>query len=125
MKESIYSYLNRPKAVPFAVAAAFFAVVATVVLEAESLWREPVGHQPPVVPDIAETLFTTYLGAFEAIAVLLVAALVAGVYLAKPEEPRSSRLEDTVDAKIRTDADTARESLERRRTDKEEEDSGS
>lgn len=122
MKQAIRSYFARPKLLPFAVAAALFAVVAAVALDAESFRGEAEGFEPPVTPAIGEALFTTYLGAFEAVAVLLVAALVAGVYLAKPGETREERLEDTVESKLRTDADAARESLERRRDDTEEED---
>lgn len=115
MKDVLSRYLASPKPIPFVIAAAFFTVVATVTLGAETLWREPAGLEPPVIPVIAESLFSTYLGAFEVMAVLLVAALVAGVYLAKPDVPREERLEDTVETKIRTDADEAQESLERRR----------
>lgn len=122
MKEAAQTYLARPKLAPLAVAAAFFGVVAAVSLDAESFGEEALGFEPPVTPQIGEALFTSYLGAFEAVAVLLVAALVAGVYLAKPGESREDRLEDTVESKLRTDAPEAQESLDRRRADTEDED---
>lgn len=122
MKEAARTYLARPRLAAIAVSAALFAVVSAVALGSEGFGEEAVGFEPPVTPQIGEALFTSYLGAFEAVAVLLVAALVAGVYLAKPGETRESRLEDTVDSKLRTDADEALESLESRRTDTEEED---
>ncbi|MFP4632676.1 MAG: hypothetical protein ACLFMT_04480 [Halobacteriales archaeon] len=97
--------LQRPRPWHAAVVAGLFAVVARTAADADALVGTPRGVEPPVTAALGETIFDVHLAAFEMVAVLLVAALVAGLYLARPSERRGEVLRATVERKPRVGGD--------------------
>lgn len=72
------------QAFPAAIAAAVLAVLIAVVV-ASTDWPDAVGRVPTPVRDLATTLFRDYILAFEVVSVLLLAAVIGAVFLAKRE----------------------------------------
>jgi len=110
--------LEPPQPLPAVLALGIFGAVAAVVFDASVLWSEPpgpVGPETPVTPVIGETFFAEFLSVFEIAAVLLVAALVAAVYLAKPHEGKREAVRRAVEEKPLVDATEAEESMRERR----------
>jgi NADH:ubiquinone oxidoreductase subunit 6 (subunit J) len=77
------------QAVPAAVAAIILAVVIALTVSATD-WGAVEQRIAAATDDIARTLFSSYVLPFEIVSVLLLAAVVGGVFLAKREsgEPR-------------------------------------
>jgi NADH-quinone oxidoreductase subunit J len=76
------------QALPAAVAAIVLAVIVALAVGATD-WTagtEAV-RRASGVEDVAKTLFRDYVLAFEVVSVLLLAAVIGGVFLAKREEP--------------------------------------
>jgi NADH-quinone oxidoreductase subunit J len=77
------------QAVPAAVAAVILAIVIALAVGATD-WASVGGRAAAASADIARTLFSGYVLPFEVVSVLLLAAVIGGVFLAKQErgEPR-------------------------------------
>jgi NADH:ubiquinone oxidoreductase subunit 6 (subunit J) len=77
------------QAVPAAIAAIVLAVVIALTVGATD-WGAAGQRITAASSDIARTLFSSYLLPFEVVSVLLLAAVVGGIFLAKREsgEPR-------------------------------------
>jgi NADH:ubiquinone oxidoreductase subunit 6 (subunit J) len=72
------------QAVPAAVAAIVIAVLVSLVAAATD-WGAVEAHLRIATSDLALLLFDRYVLAFEAVSVLLLAAVIGGVFLAKRE----------------------------------------
>jgi NADH-quinone oxidoreductase subunit J len=77
------------QAVPAAIAAIVLAIVIAITVGATD-WASVGQRAAAVSGDIARTLFSSYVLPFEVVSVLLLAAVIGGVFLAKREsgEPR-------------------------------------
>jgi len=95
----------RPRLLPALVAAGFFAAVAGVAFETPGTGGGSEGVEFPTTADLGEAFFAEFLGVFEITAVLLVAALVGGVYLAMPEKARREAVRKAVEMKPRVEGD--------------------
>ncbi|MDZ7688860.1 MAG: hypothetical protein U5J64_09105 [Halobacteriales archaeon] len=96
---------ERPRVLPALVVIGFFTLVAVVVLGTPEISTAPEGIDFPTTADIGDAFFGEFLGVFEITAVLLVASLVAGVYLALPEKTRREAVRNAVEAKPRVEGD--------------------
>jgi NADH:ubiquinone oxidoreductase subunit 6 (subunit J) len=72
------------QAAPAAVAAIVIAVLVALVAAATD-WGAVEAHVRIATSDLAILLFDRYILAFEAVSVLLLAAVIGGVFLAKRE----------------------------------------
>jgi NADH:ubiquinone oxidoreductase subunit 6 (subunit J) len=72
------------QAFPAAIAAAILAILIAITVVATD-WSEAATRVPTPVKVLATTLFTDYILAFEVVSVLLLAAVIGGVFLAKRE----------------------------------------
>jgi NADH:ubiquinone oxidoreductase subunit 6 (subunit J) len=90
---------------PAALVAVLFIGIASVVLESPSVSDMPAGIEGTTTNLIGNVLFDDFLAVFELVAVLLVAALIGGVYLAKPEESRGDAVREAVDMKPRVETE--------------------
>ena len=72
------------QAAPAAVAALIVAILVAVAA-AGTDWGALTEAMPIATADIADTLFRSFVLAFEAVSVLLLAAVIGGVFLAKRE----------------------------------------
>jgi len=70
--------------VPAAVASVILAVLIGLVVVSTN-WPQQVATQAAAARDIATTLFSSYTLPFEVVSVLLLAAVIGGVFLAKRE----------------------------------------
>jgi len=95
----------RLRLLPALFVALVFVGFGSVVLETPALWETPEGIEGPTTGVIGEAFFEEFLAVFELTAVLLVAALVAGVYLAKSEESRSDAVRKAVERKPRVEGE--------------------
>jgi NADH-quinone oxidoreductase subunit J len=77
------------QAVPAAIAAVILAIVIALAVGATD-WASVGARAAAASADIARTLFSGYVLPFEVVSVLLLAAVIGGVFLAKqePGEPR-------------------------------------
>lgn len=98
----------RPRVLPALVAAGFFVAVAGVAFGTQEAGTGTEGVEFPTTADLGEAFFAEFLGVFEITAVLLVAALVGGVYLAMPERTRREAVKKAVDMKPRVERDEDR-----------------
>lgn len=94
----------RIRVLPALVVAGFFVLVASVALGTPELGTAPDFADFPTTADIGNAFFGEFLGAFEITAVLLVASLIGGVYLAMPEEARREAVRKAVEAKPRVES---------------------
>ena len=78
------SLVFQTQAFPAAIASAILALLIAVVV-ASTDWPEAASRVPTSAVDLAETLFSDYVLAFEVVSVLLLAAVIGGVFLAKRE----------------------------------------
>jgi len=78
------SLVFQTQALPAAIASAILALLIAVVV-ASTDWPETAKRIPTSAVDLAKTLFSDYVLAFEVVSVLLLAAVVGGVFLAKRE----------------------------------------
>lgn len=101
--------LARPRLLPALIAAGFFVAVAGVALGTREAGTGTGGIEYPTTADLGEAFFAEFLGVFEITAVLLVAALVGGVYLAMPERTRREAVRKAVDMKPRVEGDDGKE----------------
>jgi NADH:ubiquinone oxidoreductase subunit 6 (subunit J) len=101
--------LARPRLLPALIAAGFFVAVAGVALGTQEAGTGTGGIEYPTTADLGEAFFAEFLGVFEITAVLLVAALVGGVYLAMPERTRREAVRKAVDMKPRVEGDDGKE----------------
>jgi NADH:ubiquinone oxidoreductase subunit 6 (subunit J) len=76
------------QAFPAAIAAAVLAVLIAITI-ASTDWPDVGARIATPVHDLAMTLFQDYLLAFEVVSVLLLAAVIGGVFLAKRERGRT------------------------------------
>jgi NADH:ubiquinone oxidoreductase subunit 6 (subunit J) len=95
----------RLRPVPALLVATLFVGIAAVALETPALADTPAGIEGTTTDVIGDALFGGFLASFEIVAVLLVAALVGGIYLAKPEASRGEAVREAVDAKPRTETE--------------------
>jgi NADH-quinone oxidoreductase subunit J len=72
------------QAFPAAIASAVLAVLFAITIAATD-WSEAAARVATPARDLAVTLFTDYVLAFEVVSVLLLAAVIGGVFLAKRE----------------------------------------
>jgi NADH:ubiquinone oxidoreductase subunit 6 (subunit J) len=77
------------QAVPAAIAALVLALVIAVAVTATD-WGAVAERLHTATDSVARLLFDEYVLAFEVVSVLLLAAVVGGVFLAKREESRDS-----------------------------------
>jgi NADH-quinone oxidoreductase subunit J len=78
------SLVFQTQAWPAAIASAILALLIAVVV-ASTDWPEAATRIPTSAVDLAHTLFSDYVLAFEVVSVLLLAAVIGGVFLAKRE----------------------------------------
>jgi NADH:ubiquinone oxidoreductase subunit 6 (subunit J) len=78
------SLVFQTQAFPAAIAAAILAILIAIVV-ASTDWPEAAARVPTSAVDLAKTLFSDYVLAFEVVSVLLLAAVIGGVFLAKRE----------------------------------------
>jgi NADH:ubiquinone oxidoreductase subunit 6 (subunit J) len=78
------SLVFQTQAFPAAIASAVLAVLIAITVVATD-WPDTVGRIATPATDLAETLFTSYTLPFEVVSVLLLAAVIGGVFLAKRE----------------------------------------
>jgi len=104
--------LERPRILPALVVIGFFALVATVTFGTPEIGTAPEGVESPTTADIGDAFFAEFLSVFEITAVLLVASLIAGVYLAMPEKARREAVMKAVEAKPRVESDELREEVD-------------
>ena len=76
------------QATPAAIAAIIVAVLVAVAA-AGTVWQPSSAAVPAETHDLANLLFDNYVLAFEAVSVLLLAAVIGGVFLAKREKEAS------------------------------------
>lgn len=95
----------RFRILPALLVALLFVGIGTVVVGSPTFAEPLVGIDGTTTDVIGDALFGDYLGAFEVVALLLVAALVGGVYLAKPEVARGEAVREAVRAKPRVETD--------------------
>jgi NADH:ubiquinone oxidoreductase subunit 6 (subunit J) len=79
------SLVFQTQAFPAAIAAAVLALLMAVVV-ASTDWGETGRRIATNANDLAQTLFTDYTLPFEVVSVLLLAAVIGGVFLAKREK---------------------------------------
>ncbi len=72
------------QALPAAIAAVVLAILIAVTVTATD-WPQTAGRVWTSTEDVANALFTDYVLPFEVVSVLLLAAVVGGVFLAKRE----------------------------------------
>jgi NADH:ubiquinone oxidoreductase subunit 6 (subunit J) len=72
------------QAFPAAIASAVLAVLFAITIAATD-WSEAAARVATPARDLALTLFSDYVLAFEVVSVLLLAAVIGGVFLAKRE----------------------------------------
>jgi NADH:ubiquinone oxidoreductase subunit 6 (subunit J) len=77
------------QAFPAAIASAILALLIAIVVVSTD-WPEAAARIPTSAIDLAHTLFSDYVLAFEVVSVLLLAAVIGGVFLAKRERGGSS-----------------------------------
>lgn len=97
---------EKVRVLPALLVALLFVGIVVVVLDT------PLGTGTGVEATtyaVGETIFDDFLASFELVAVLLVASLLAGVYLAKPDESRGEAVREAVSAKPRVEAEGAQE----------------
>jgi NADH:ubiquinone oxidoreductase subunit 6 (subunit J) len=95
----------RVRLLPALLVALLFVGIGSVVLETPALAETATGIEGTTTDAIGNAIFDDFLGVFEIVAVLLVSALVAGVYLAKPDEPRGEAVREAVRAKPRVETE--------------------
>ena len=95
----------RVRLLPALLVAVLFVGIGSVVLETPALAETATGIEGTTTDAIGNVIFDDYLAAFEIVAVLLVGALVGGVYLAKPDETRGEAVREAVRAKPRVETD--------------------
>ena len=78
------SLVFQTQAYPAAIASAILALLIAIVV-ASTDWPEAATRIPTSAIDLAHTLFSDYVLAFEVVSVLLLAAVIGGVFLAKRE----------------------------------------
>jgi NADH:ubiquinone oxidoreductase subunit 6 (subunit J) len=103
---------ERPRILPALIVLGFLALVTSVTLGTPEIGTAPEGVEFPTTADISNAFFAEFLGVFEITAVLLVASLIAGVYLAMPEQARREAVRKAVEAKPRVESDELREEVE-------------
>jgi NADH-quinone oxidoreductase subunit J len=84
-KDAPASLVFQTQALPAAIAAVVIAVVIALAIGATD-WGEAANRFRLATADLSETLFNGYVLPFEMVSVLLLAAVVGGVYLAKREK---------------------------------------
>jgi NADH:ubiquinone oxidoreductase subunit 6 (subunit J) len=94
----------RVRVLPAVLVTLLFIGIGSVVLETPAL-TDAAGIEGTTTDAIGTVLFEEFLAAFEVVAVLLVAALIGGVYLAKPEETRGETVREAVRAKPRVETE--------------------
>ncbi|XGI84255.1 NADH-quinone oxidoreductase subunit J [Halorutilales archaeon Cl-col2-1] len=108
---------KRLRLIPGAIVTALFVMISTVAV------GTPFPAPRPVTGDvtymIGTVLFDEFLAAFEIIDMLLVAALIGGLYLAKRDKGEERDVGGAVEKKPMTEADEARENMETTATAKE------
>jgi NADH-quinone oxidoreductase subunit J len=79
------------QAVPAAIASIILAIILVLVVSATN-WGAAAARIETATTDLARILFRDFVLPFEVVSVLLLAAVIGGIYLAKrevdPEEPR-------------------------------------
>ncbi len=79
------------QAVPAAIASIVLAIILVLVVSSTD-WGAASARIETVTAELARTLFRDFVLPFEVVSVLLLAAVIGGIYLAKrerePEEPR-------------------------------------
>ena len=78
------SLVFQTQAFPAAIASAILALLIAIVVVSTD-WPEAASRIPTSAVDLANSLFSDYVLAFEVVSVLLLAAVVGGVFLAKRE----------------------------------------
>jgi NADH:ubiquinone oxidoreductase subunit 6 (subunit J) len=83
------SLVFQTQAFPAAIASAILALLIAIVVVSTD-WPEAASRIPTSAVDLANTLFSDYVLAFEVVSVLLLAAVIGGVFLAKRERGGTS-----------------------------------
>ena len=78
------SLVFQTQAFPAAIASAILALLIAIVVVSTD-WPEAASRIPTSAVDLANSLFSDYVLAFEVVSVLLLAAVIGGVFLAKRE----------------------------------------
>jgi NADH:ubiquinone oxidoreductase subunit 6 (subunit J) len=78
------SLVFQTQAFPAAIASAVLAVLIAITVTATD-WSDVAARVPTKPIDLALTLFTDYILSFEVVSVVLLAAVIGGVFLAKRE----------------------------------------
>ncbi|MFP4189109.1 MAG: NADH-quinone oxidoreductase subunit J [Halobacteria archaeon] len=96
---------ERVRVLPALLVTLLFVGIGSVVLETPALAETATGIDGTTTDAIGNVIFDDFLAAFEIVAVLLVAALVGGVYLAKPDKSRGEAVREAVRTKPRIETD--------------------
>jgi len=83
-KDAPNALVFQTQAFPAAIAAAILAILIAIVVAATD-WSEAAKRIPTSAVDLAKKLFSDYVLPFEVVSVLLLAAVIGGVFLAKRE----------------------------------------
>jgi NADH:ubiquinone oxidoreductase subunit 6 (subunit J) len=78
------SLVFQTQAFPAAIASAVLAVLIAITVTATD-WSDVAARVPTKPIDLALALFSDYILSFEVVSVLLLAAVIGGVFLAKRE----------------------------------------
>ncbi|HEX6975237.1 MAG TPA: NADH-quinone oxidoreductase subunit J [Vicinamibacterales bacterium] len=78
------SLVFQTQAFPAAIASAVLAILIAITVAATD-WPDTAARIATSAEEVATTLFTDYVLAFEVVSVLLLAAVIGGVFLAKRE----------------------------------------
>lgn len=103
--------LHRPRAIPAMLAGGLFLVLASAGLTTPEFGGESASLPDRVTTALGETMFESFIAPFEIVGVLLLAALIAAVYLAQRGEGKRDAVERAVEEKPRIDAEAAEESM--------------
>lgn len=103
--------LHRIRAIPAMLAGALFLLLASAGLASPELAGESAALPDRVTTAVGETLFGDFVAPFELVGLLLLAALIGAIYLAKRGEGKREAVETAVREKPRIDASEAEESM--------------
>ncbi|MFB6283717.1 MAG: NADH-quinone oxidoreductase subunit J [Halobacteria archaeon] len=104
--------LNRPKFIPFVLVGSMLTMMVSLNFADSMVGTAGEGMSGAVTDRLGVSLMTEYVLAFEVVGLVLVAALVGGVYLAQRGESKRNAMEEAVEKKPRFEAQEAEATME-------------
>ena len=104
--------IKKPRFIPAFLAASIFVMTVSIAFGDSGMVSAGVGMTSSVTPNLGETLMTKYAIAYEFGGLVLVAALIGGVYLAKKDEVEREAIERSIKRKPRFEAKEAEQTME-------------